>query len=102
MPLAIRDLVQAGYMLAVGRALLHPGLSALVHWTPAPVDRLVYGVLGGIDLFTLWTAVLLVVGVVVTSRFGRGRAALAMVLYLVLALSVLALPAVATGSLLAR
>jgi hypothetical protein len=101
LPMALRDMVQAIFMAAGGRALLHPGLSALTRWTPAPLDRIGYGLLGTVDAFTIWTAVLLVVGAVVTSRFGKGRAVLAAILYLLLVAAVASLPAVAAGPLLA-
>lgn len=63
-PLALRYLVQAAYMGATQRVLMHPGLSALLAPPPATLGgRIAYALLGQLDLFALWAFVLLVVAV---------------------------------------
>jgi hypothetical protein len=71
MPLVLRDLLQIVYMAVRHRVLLHPGLSALLAPPGRSVlSRIAYGVLGQIDVFTLWVFVLLTLAVLVTH--GRG------------------------------
>lgn len=71
MPLAVRNVIQALYMGFGRTPLVYPGLSALVGHVPASaVGRVVFGLLAQVDLFAIWTFVLLVLGACVT----RGRA----------------------------
>lgn len=71
MPLVLRDLIQAGYMIATHTVLMHPGLSALVA-PPASsaVARVTYSLLGQLDAFSLWSFVLLTLAAHTTR--GRG------------------------------
>jgi hypothetical protein len=87
-PLALRDLIQALYIVLRQQVLVHPGLSALV----APPDGSllgsgIYALLGAIDAFTLWTFVLFVIAASVTRGRGWVRPAVsAMAVVLVCAL----------------
>lgn len=70
-PLALRDGVQAVYMAVERKVLLHPGLSALVQPVPRTLPgQALYAALGQVDVFMLWSLVLLTLAVAVTH--GRG------------------------------
>lgn len=99
-PIAIRDLIQAAYMLAVGRPVVNPGLSALVRWTPAVGHRLLYALTGRVDAFTLWSTALLIVGALCVAGFGRAKTWLVTVLLIVLTVIVAAIPAFVAGPML--
>jgi hypothetical protein len=102
-PLAVRNLVQVGYMAATRTVLLHPGLSAIV--TPlsaSPLRRAAYALLSPVDAFTLWVFVLLTLAVVVTGGRGWARAVLTMLGIAVLAALVGAASSFAVALLLAH
>lgn len=101
-PIALRDILQTAYMLLRNTPLLHPGLSAIADWTAAPLDRILYGLLGRVDAFTVWLAILLLLGAAVSSRFGRLKAGFSAFIYLIVAAIVASLPAILVGSLLGR
>ena len=66
-PQAIRNLVQTVYILVTGKALMHPGLGALV----APADAMQappasYAVLSQIDLWVFWSLFILFGGLTST------------------------------------
>jgi hypothetical protein len=100
-PLALRNLLQAGFMAATQQVLVHPGLSAFVAPPSTGVlGRIVYGALGGIDVFVIWAFVLMVVATRVTHGRGRLRPALMLVLFAVIALVLVTLPGYLVAPLL--
>jgi len=86
LPYALRGLLQTVYILASGQIIANPGLSGLVQETrpiseivvsPPSLDQtLLVAFLSRIDLFLVWSLILLVVGVTVTTRLPRRKAAL--------------------------
>lgn len=83
LPRALRGLLQTIYIFATGQLITNPGLSGLVQesWSvedlalnPPRVGQMVLrSLLGRIDLFLIWSLVLLVIGVSVTTRLSRRK-----------------------------
>ncbi len=100
-PLALRDILQGVYMALTRKALLNPGLSALLAPPPRSVaGRAACALLAQVDAFMLWALVLLALGVGVTAGRGRFRAALTACGIALLAAALGALPSFAIASLL--
>ena len=83
LPFALRDLVQAIYVLLNGQLAINKGLSFLV----ASGDQvqnagnLLYGFLGQIDIFLAWHLLLVGVGIAVSTRSTGTKTALATIGY---------------------
>jgi hypothetical protein len=83
LPFALRDLVQAIYVLLNGQLPINKGLSFLV----ASGDQLqnagnlLYGFLGQIDIFLVWHLLLVGVGIAVTTRSTTTKTAFATIGY---------------------
>ena len=86
LPYALRGLLQTVYILASGQIIANPGLSGLVQETrsiseivvapPSMGQMVLVAFLSRIDLFLVWNFILLVIGVTVTTRLSRRKAAL--------------------------
>ena len=86
LPYALRGLLQTVYILASGQLIPNPGLSGLVQENrpigeivvapPSLGQTLLVAFLSRIDLFLVWSLVLLVIGVVVATRLPRRKAVL--------------------------
>lgn len=101
MPLAVRNLLQAGYMAGTRAPLIHPGLSPLLGRVPySPLGISTYGLLAQIDLFTLWSFVLLTLAVGATRGRGGFRTFLAVVVTVLVWLAIGLLPSFAASALL--
>ncbi len=94
LPMAIGLLVQAGFIVATRQMIRYPGLSFLVATGDLLKDARnpLIPLLGRIDLFWLWHLFLVVIGVSVAARFGRGKSLVLTIIYGVLVLAVAALP----------
>ncbi len=103
MPMAIGALTQAGFMAVAGRMIQYPGLSFLVSSGDLLQDARnpLFVLLSGLDLFWLWHLILVVLGVAVAARFGRGKALLLTLLYAVLSLGISVLPTLLFGGMMA-
>lgn len=118
-PLAVRGLVQLGYVLLLGQPLGQAGLSGLVTSAanaisanpnnpnappvlpPAPpgFGTVVWTtLLGQIDIFQVWALALVIIGVVVVAQVKTAKAALAVVLMWLLVGVIYALPALVVGA----
>jgi hypothetical protein len=85
-PYALRSLLQTIYIPVSGQLILNPGLSGLVRqggsvseMIAAPPNlgqQILAGILSRFDLFLVWHLALLVIGVHVTMRLSRRKAAL--------------------------
>jgi hypothetical protein len=93
LPYTLSGLLQTVYILASGQLITNPGLSGLVK-QPQPTGEMVTSsitrvlapaslgqtllaaILSKVDLFLVWNLVLLVIGVMVTTRLPRRKAAL--------------------------
>jgi hypothetical protein len=82
-PFALRDLVQAVYVVVNGQLVINRGLSFLVASGDQVQDagNLVYGLLSQVDLFLAWHLVLVAVGLAVTTRSSTIKTALGTVAY---------------------
>jgi hypothetical protein len=86
LPYTIRGLVQTVYILASGQLIVYPGLSGLLRagssgagelaTVPSLGQTIVGSLLSRIDVYMVWNLVLLVLGVMVTSRLARRKATL--------------------------
>jgi hypothetical protein len=82
LPFALRDVLRVIFMLAVGHAIVSPGLSGFIS-NPGFLSEVV----ARIDLFWLWHVILLVIGLAIADGLPRNKAfvGVAAVLLLVLA-----------------
>jgi hypothetical protein len=85
-PYALRHLVQGGAMFAAGQPSVS-GLSAVLTTAESETMPILNLVLGMIDFYMLWSALLLGIGVVVTAKVSRGKGLATVVAYLGLALA---------------
>lgn len=85
LPLAIRDLLQAGYILLTKHPIASPGLSGFVVAVEGGALFLSQ-ILKQTDLFLLWHLILLVVGLRRTDGLSRGKAWLSVLLVVLLVL----------------
>jgi hypothetical protein len=96
LPMALRSLVQAIFVAVSGRSPQMLGLAALA----ASGDMLedarnpLVILLSQADLFWLWHLLLTVLGLAVVARFSRAKSVVLTVVYAVLSLAVVVLPAV--------
>ncbi|HDN79911.1 MAG: hypothetical protein DRI61_09360 [Chloroflexi bacterium] len=75
LPYGIRDLVQGIYSLLTGKVITQPGLSSLVA-TGDPIKdsaNAMYLLLGRLDIFVIWSVVLLALGVSAVGGFSRKK-----------------------------
>jgi hypothetical protein len=86
LPFALRDLVQAVYVLLNGQLPLHKGLSFLVAGADQAQNagNLLYGFLGQIDIFLVWHLLLVGIGIAVSTRSTTTKTALATIGYWIL------------------
>ncbi len=82
LPFALRDLLRVGYMLIVHHAIASPGLSGFGG------VLFVTQVLASLDVFLLWFAILLVLGLRVTDNLPTRKAVLGVALVLLVVLLV--------------
>lgn len=83
-PYALRGLAQTVYILVSGELIKRPGLSGLIQDAPSDVftgapdlgRALTTAFLSRVDLFLIWSLVLLVVGVSVTTKLSRRKSVL--------------------------
>ena len=83
LPFALRDLVQAIYVLINGQLVLHQGLSFLVasNAQSQNAGSLLYSLLAQIDLFLIWHLLLVGIGIAVSTRSTTTKTALATLSY---------------------
>ncbi len=83
LPFALRDLVQAVYVLLNGQLVVNTGLSFLVaSGDPTQnAGNLLYGLLGQVDIFLVWHLLLVGIGIAVRSRSTTTKTALATIGY---------------------
>lgn len=95
LPFALRDVVQAGYILYKNELIANPGLSYFVSTGKLVEDagNLLYNVLARVDLFTLWHLALVFVVLWVLPRFSKGKAFVLVLVYAALSLGLRLVPA---------
>jgi len=107
LPYALRGLLQTVYILISGQLIVNLGLSGFVQDNrlvgemvlapPSPGQMVLAALLSKVDLFLIWNLILLVIGVIVTTRLPRRKAALVTVGMWVLLTAVSLLPALISG-----
>ncbi|MBE7468840.1 MAG: hypothetical protein DPW09_02295 [Anaerolineae bacterium] len=102
LPMALGALVQAGFIAVAGRLIPYPGLSFPVSSGDLMQDARnpLFVLLSGIDLFWLWHLLLVVLGLAVAARLGRGKALLLTLVYAALALGITVLPTLLFGGMM--
>jgi len=100
LPMAIGYLVQAGFIYFIQGAIMYPGLAFLVSTGSVLEDAKnpLMPLLASIDIFWLWNLLLVVLGLAVVARIGRGKSLLLVLLYAVLALGITVLPSLLFGA----
>lgn len=94
LPFLVRDLVRAGFMLVTKQLVNTPGIAGFAPAGEGALAALVVEVLKHIDIYGLWFAVLLVIGVQTASGLRGGKALTAVVLTLLVVVVLRVLPAV--------
>jgi hypothetical protein len=88
LPIAVRKLIQAATGLVAG-ATPASGLSAALTLQEASSMPVLNTLLANIDIYMIWSMILLGIGVAVTSKLSKGKSAIAVVVYAVIALAAL-------------
>ena len=83
LPFAIRDLLRVVYMLSAGHAISSPGLSGFATG-PGFLPQL----LARLDIFVIWSIVLLVIGFAIADGLTRGKAVVGVLVVMLLVLAV--------------
>ena len=99
LPFVIRDLAQAGFMLYAKQLVPGAGLSGFAPSGEGLTATLVVEVLKQIDIYGLWFAVLLVIGVQAASGLRGNKALTAVLITLAVGLVLMVLPGVIAGQL---
>lgn len=94
LPFVIRDLVRAGFMLYTRQLVASPGLSGFAPAGEGPLHALVVEMLKQVDLYGLWFALLLVIGLQAASGLRGGKAVSAVVLAVIVVLVLMVVPGV--------
>lgn len=102
LPAAVGFLVQAGFIAVTQQTIKYPGLSFLVGTGNLLEDARnpLFAVLSRIDLFWLWHLLLVMLGVSVVARVGRGKSLVLTFIYAALALGLAALPSLLFGGMM--
>jgi hypothetical protein len=98
LPLVLRKLVHAVVTLVAGKTVV-AGLGGMLTWTESASLPLVYTLLGQFDFYLMWSLVLLGIGVAVTSKLSRGKSAVVVFVYLLIAAGLLLASSLATSAL---
>lgn len=99
LPFAVRDLVQAGFMFFAKQLVPGAGLAGFAPAGGGMLNTVLTQVLQRVDLYTLWYALLLIIGVQAASGLRGGKAVTAVVLTLAVLLLLAVLPAVIVAQL---
>lgn len=81
LPFAVRDILRIIFMLVAGHAITSPGLSGFVS-TPGFVSQL----LTRVDIFLIWSIILLTIGLGIMDSLPRGKAFTGVVIVMLLVL----------------
>lgn len=92
LPLALRYLVRIIYILSAQKMISGPGLSGFVATDASGFLSYLASFLGQIDLYMIWSLILLLVGVTIISGLNRAKAWLVTIVAFLLVLALLALP----------
>ncbi len=99
LPLGLRDLVRAGSILATDRLIAAPGLMGFTPAGEGTGYAFLAALLAMVDLYLIWHAVLLILGVRLGTQLPRGKAVFGVLLTLLSVLALNALVSALTSSL---
>lgn len=99
MPLILRTFVRAAAMMSSGQLIAYPGLSGFAPGGEGTVPVLVASLLAGFDLYLLWHAALLLIGLGAAESLRRGRIWLAVIITLLFVMLLRAVPALMAAQL---
>jgi len=99
LPIAVRSVVQAGFMTISGRSAQYLGLAALVATGDVMKDTRnpLVMLLVQLDLFWLWHLLLVVLGLAVVARFSRVKSLVLTLIYAALSLALAVIPSLLFG-----
>jgi hypothetical protein len=92
LPAALRLVVRTAFTLISGRAIQSPGLSGFVTAEADGILPFLHSALSYVDLYFLWTAALLLIGVAKLPGLNRNRARAATLITALILLALMALP----------
>lgn len=98
LPLVVRKLVHTVVTLVAGKTIV-AGLGGVLTWAESASLPLVYTLLGQVDFYLIWSLVLLGIGVAVTSKLSRGKSAVVVIVYLLIAAGLLLVSNLAASAL---
>ncbi len=81
LPFAVRDILRVVFMLIAGHAIVSPGLSGF-----APNPGFVAEILSHVDLFFLWSTVLLIIGFGISDGLSKSKSIAGVILILLILL----------------
>jgi hypothetical protein len=103
LPLAFRAVLRLAYLTLGGGVIKAEGLSGLLPAAqgapPGFVQTLLGNLLASIDLFTLWSLLLLVIGLTIATRIKRAQSVVLVFVMLLLSTLLFSLPALLGGAL---
>jgi hypothetical protein len=99
LPFVLRDLLQAGFMLVTKQLVPGAGLAGFAPAGEGMLNTVLAQVLQRVDLYSLWYALLLIIGVQTASGLRGGKATTGVVLTLAVLLLLAVLPAVIVAQL---
>jgi len=85
LPFMVRDVLRVIFMLLASHAIVSPGLSGF-----ATGSVFISQILSRVDIFFIWNAILLVIGFSIADGLSRNKAAIGVVIVLVILLLILA------------
>jgi hypothetical protein len=94
LPLMLRALIQIGALLTGGRAIMNPGFAGFLPAEPGALNVLLRSLLSSIDLFQVWSLVLLAIGTTVVARMTHRKAGILILVCGLLIIVVSALPSI--------
>ena len=99
LPMAIRYIVQAVYILVSGQLLKAPGVSGFVSADAGGFSAFVRSLLTQVDLYWIWMVILLLAGVLPLTGLRKGKAWFAVLISVVIMLALQGLPGFVAASL---
>lgn len=98
-PLIVRTFVRAGAMMSSGQLIAYPGLSGFAPGGEGVAPLLLASLLEAFDVYLLWHAALLLIGLGVAASLSRRRRWIAVLLTLVIVLLLSSVPALVAAQL---
>jgi hypothetical protein len=98
LPLAIRSAIQAIALSLGARPIQRSGFAGFAPQEPGPLNALLQSLLGAVDVFQIWSLVLLVIGSAVVAKITNRKAATLVIVIGLLIILLSSLPQIIFGS----